>query len=226
MIRREDVPGAFDRVAFAYDALVEKNPGYDEELRASARMLGPARRILDLGCGTGRSTRALRQAWPGAEIVGLDASEGMLSVARRSLPTTVRLVAGDATDPAAVVKGPFDAIFGAYVLRNLASPDRALAAWRALLGPGGRLVVHDYALDGSQRARWRWHAVALGVVTPLGWLRTRDASLWRYLHRSVLAFDRRDELARRIERAGFRVEQVETSSGWAAGIVHRFGARA
>ena len=36
------------------------------------------RRVVDLGCGTGEITGALKQRWPAAEVTGLDSSGAML----------------------------------------------------------------------------------------------------------------------------------------------------
>ena len=82
---RVDVPGAFDHAARRYDLLTALNPGYRRHLAWSARRLGlePGSRMLDLCCGTGLSTEALVASIPGAEVVALDASAGMLAVARR-----------------------------------------------------------------------------------------------------------------------------------------------
>ncbi len=44
------------------------------------------RRIVDLGCGAGLSTTALRRRFPRCELLGLDNSETMLAAARNSLP--------------------------------------------------------------------------------------------------------------------------------------------
>ncbi len=50
-----------------------------------ARLDGLApRRILDLGCGPGNSTALLARRFPKAELIGADASEDMLSRARKS----------------------------------------------------------------------------------------------------------------------------------------------
>ena len=60
-----EVPEAFDEVADRYDLMVALNPGYHAHLRRSARDLvarlpqGQTCRILDLGSGSGASTRAL-----------------------------------------------------------------------------------------------------------------------------------------------------------------------
>src|SRR5690606_9300915 len=65
---KQQVPSEFDRVARTYDLLTGMNPGYLKHLRMSAERLAlPARaRVLDLCCGTGQSTEALRTVYPGA----------------------------------------------------------------------------------------------------------------------------------------------------------------
>jgi trans-aconitate 2-methyltransferase len=42
--------------------------------------------VYDLGCGSGRTTNLLAQRWPGARVVGVDASAKMLAAARQSFP--------------------------------------------------------------------------------------------------------------------------------------------
>ena len=51
-----------------------------------ARVDFAPRRIVDLGCGPGTSTRLLAERFPRAEILGVDNSEPMLAEARRRLP--------------------------------------------------------------------------------------------------------------------------------------------
>ena len=95
---RDEVPGAFDAGAAAYDRLVGANPGYHANLRLSAQRMGlpeggRGARLLDAGCGTGASTAALLAAAPEAEIVAVDASGEMLTAARTKVwPSSVRFV--------------------------------------------------------------------------------------------------------------------------------------
>lgn len=219
------VPAAFDRGARAYDRLVGLNPGYHDHLRRSAAAIPEdARRILDAGCGTGASTAALLGAVPEAEIAGVDASAGMLAEARRKpWPDKVGFVHSRIEDLAdAGVTGPFDAIFAAYLIRNLPDPDSTLTAMLDLLRPGGVLVVHDYSVTGSLAAKLTWHAVCWSVIIPMGRVVSGDAELYRYLWRSVLDFDSATEFSARLRRAGFMNVRTKTMTGWQRGIVHTF----
>jgi trans-aconitate 2-methyltransferase len=51
-----------------------------------AKIDAAPRRVFDLGCGPGTSTRLLAERFPESEIVGVDSSERMLEEARRRLP--------------------------------------------------------------------------------------------------------------------------------------------
>ncbi|CAN5756814.1 class I SAM-dependent methyltransferase [soil metagenome] len=232
VLHKREVPGDFDRVSRRYDALVGHNPGYRDHLRLSADRLGldppgGGLRLLDLCCGTGLSTEALAAAYPEAEIVGLDASVGMLDVARaKQVGRTVRFVEGDAMDPAAAgVDGPFDGILMAYGIRNLPDPDRCLARLGELLAPGAPVCFHEYSVAANPRARVTWHAVAWGIIIPAGLVAARHTRLFRYLWRSVSDFDSVGTFEGRLVRAGFTDVRTEPLPGWQRGITHSFLAR-
>lgn len=226
---KASVPGEFDRVSRSYDLLSALNPGYSSHLRRSAERLelGAGARILDLCCGTGLSTAQIRAAFPDAEIVGLDASAGMLEEARRKNGLSdVRWVHGDAMDPAASgVTGPFDGILMAYGIRNVPDPDLCLERLRHLLADGGTICLHEYSVRGSRWATAVWNAVMFGIVIPLGLVFARTTKIFRYLRRSVLDFDSVSELEDRMRRAGFTEVRTRPMGGWQRGIVHSFLAR-
>lgn len=233
VLRGGGLTSAFDRAAGAYDRLVSVSPGYHRQLRVSAeRMLttrqaqsgGAGMRVLDLGCGTGASTAALLAAAPRAGIVAADASAGMLERARaKQWPGEVTFVCAPAERLAeAGVHGPFDAVFAAYLVRNVREPDAVLQAVRRLLRPGGRLVVHEYSLSGTRVHRLVWSAVCAGVIVPLGSLGPGGSPLYRHLWRSVLAFDTAGVFARRLGVAGYTRVRCWSVPGWQRGIVHTF----
>jgi ubiquinone/menaquinone biosynthesis C-methylase UbiE len=227
------VPAAFDSAAPAYDSLVGANPGYHEHLQISVQRMnipdqGRGLRLLDAGCGTGASTAALLAAAPEAEIVAVDASQGMLDVAAaKSWPPSVRFTHTPIEGLAdAGIDGPFDGIFAAYLLRNLADPDQQLARFRGLLRPGGTLAIHEYSVRDSTVATAVWNAVCWTIIIPLAWARTRDVTLYRHLWRSVTSFDGASAFQNRLTQAGFTDVRAESVPGWQRGIVHTFLAKA
>ncbi|WJV44109.1 methyltransferase domain-containing protein [Streptomyces flavofungini] len=230
LLHDHDLTHAFDDAARTYDLLTALNPGYRTDLLRSARRLGlpgegAGLHVLDLGCGTGASTRALLRAAPQARITAVDASAGMLRRARaKAWPARVHFVHQAAESLPGMQEGPFDAVFAAYLFRNVTHPDSVLAAVRSRLRPGGRLVVHEYSLSGSIVHRALWTAVCQGVIIPVGTL-SGDRALYRHLWRSVLAFDTAPAFADRLSRAGFTGVRTAPVAGWQTGIVHTFLAR-
>ncbi|UUY46121.1 class I SAM-dependent methyltransferase [Streptomyces yangpuensis] len=228
LLRDEDLAAAFDHASRSYDALVAANPGYHAHLRRSVRRLGLAGhgeglRVLDLGCGTGASTAALRSVLPAADITAVDASAGMLArAAVKPWADGVRFVHVPAEHLAdADVDGPIDAVFAAYLFRNLTDPDAVLGTVRSVLRPGGRLAVHEYSLSGRRADRAVWTLVCRGIVRPAATL-LGDGPLYRHLWHSVVRFDRADRFAARIREAGFERVRALPLPGWQTGITHTF----
>jgi len=224
------IPREFDRVASSYDLLTGKNPGYARHLEMSAARLrlGPGARVLDLCCGTGLSTEAIARVYPHAQITGLDASEGMLAVARdKPIAERVRFLSGDAMDPSAAmgIDGRYDGILMAYGIRNMPDPDLCLSRLHDLLTPGGTICFHEYSVADSLRSRALFSAVSFGLIIPGGLITAGSTDIYRYLWRSVLAFDGVEAFEARLSRAGFENATTLPMDGWQRGILHTFVAR-
>ncbi|MFI1618808.1 class I SAM-dependent methyltransferase [Streptomyces lydicus] len=97
------------------------------------------RRILDAGCGSGPLSAALRDR--GAVVTGIDASAGMLALARRRLGDDVALHVADVSDRLPFADGAFDDVVASLVLHYLEDWGPALAELRRVLRPGGRLIA-------------------------------------------------------------------------------------
>jgi tRNA (cmo5U34)-methyltransferase len=123
-IVRDEVPD-YDRVQ-------------DELARATDGVEG--RRVLELGTGTGVTSRRVLERHPSAELTGVDSSEQMLAVA--DLPgADLRLQ--DLRDE--LPEGPFDLVFSALAIHHLDGPGKGdlFARVAAVLAPGGRFVMAD-----------------------------------------------------------------------------------
>jgi ubiquinone/menaquinone biosynthesis C-methylase UbiE len=115
-----------------------------------------ARRLLDVGCGTGAMAVAAAVRWDAVEVDGVDASAGMLAIAEReagSLPPHVRRRLRFAHAPAdrlPFADGTFDIAASAFVLQLVPSRFRALREMRRVLRVGGRLAYVTW-LQGGER---------------------------------------------------------------------------
>lgn len=118
--------------------------------------------VLDVGCGTGLMSKHLVRG--GREVVGVDLSPAMISRARvRGLPNA-RFVLGDAEDLPLGDAG-FDAVLNLISFHHYPDPSLAIAEFRRVLRPGGRLVLIAFDRNSAyislaQRAnRWtKWIA--------------------------------------------------------------------
>jgi len=98
-------------------------------------------RALDFGCGTGRSTRFLRDL--GFHVVGIDIAEPMLAQARARDPDgDYRLAPRDG--PPLVLTGAFDLVLAAFTFDNVPTVATKVSLFRTLrasLTPEGRVVA-------------------------------------------------------------------------------------
>ena len=134
----------FDASSYA-DEIREDLPFYDalQDSLAGASGSG-ARRILELGTGTGETARRLLERHPDASLVGIDENEQMLAVARDALPASrVSLHAGRIEDP--LPEGPFDVVATALCVHHLDGRAKAelFERIRDALVPDGLFVLAD-----------------------------------------------------------------------------------
>jgi tRNA (cmo5U34)-methyltransferase len=125
------------------DLMLSEMPGYHRLQDAAAAATGTgARRLLELGTGTGETARRVLPRHPGARLVGIDASADMLAAARPLLPDADLRVAR-LQDP--LPPGPFDLVFSVLAIHHLDGPGKADLFRRiaAVLAPGGRFVLGD-----------------------------------------------------------------------------------
>ncbi len=109
--------------------------------------LSPGDTVVDMGCGTGATLPALREAvGPGGTVVGVDLVGGMLRQARERVRRrgweNVHLVRGDATRPPLA---SVDALVSTFVVGMFADPAAAVRRWTACLRPGGRVALLNAA---------------------------------------------------------------------------------
>ncbi|MEV5545742.1 class I SAM-dependent methyltransferase [Streptomyces sp. NPDC052309] len=214
------------RLAAVYDALDPDRGDLDAYVRMAEEF--GARRVLDIGCGTG--VFALLLAGRGIEVVGVDPAAASVAVARaKPGGERVRWIHGDATSL------PPLRVDMATMTANAAQEITDPQAWRGTLGgayealrPGGVLVFETR--DPAARAWEEWnredsHAVTEipGVGAVETWVRLVDVSgplvsfRWTYVFAadgevltsdSTLRFREREEVEADLAARGFVVEEV------------------
>jgi ubiquinone/menaquinone biosynthesis C-methylase UbiE len=119
-------------------------------------------RLLDIGCGTGLFAARVREALPGARVVGVDLVEGMLARGRdrwRKLSETATAVQGD-SERLPFAPGSFDVVTCANSFHHYPHQDLAVREMRRVLRPGGRLIL----VDGYRDAPYGWFIYDLCVA--------------------------------------------------------------
>ena len=185
--RAEAAQGFFARLAPEWDRLRSLQAPEDLVEGAILQALGPKpiHNLLDLGTGTGRMLQLIGPR--AGRAVGLDASHAMLSVARANLERAgvrAELRQGDIHAPP-FGRGSFDVVVIHQVLHYLDDPARALREAAQLVGPGGRMLVVDFAPHGLEFLREAQAHRRLGFAREQvsGWLEEAglDCTLTREL---------------------------------------------
>jgi len=209
-----------DAMGGAFIAMSDKLGRYEDTRRECEQIvalvgLEPGARILDAGCGFGRTVGVFAEL--GYDAVGVDISPAVIEEARRRNPGPEYLV-HDLTEPLAPAVERFDAIVNVYSSfgygATVEDDTAVLRTWHDALKPGGALVMELSDIERSQ--------ARLG---PLGTVVDREDDgvhehLWcdpetHILHVRYTAADGQTldvdtrlyeagELARMVEAAGFR----------------------
>ena len=122
-------------------------PRYDElQEQAIAAVPFPPERVLELGIGTGETTRRLIEAYPDAWVIGLDASADMVFRAR-SMYDDVQLARME--DP--LPDGPWDLVIGVLSIHHLTSEQKK-NLFRQVRAQARAFVIGDVVKTDKQIA--------------------------------------------------------------------------
>jgi SAM-dependent methyltransferase len=145
-----------DAFGVAFIAMSDKLGRYEETQRECEQIvallgLAPGARILDAGCGFGRTVGVLQTM--GFDTVGVDISPAVIAEAEQRNPGPAYLV-HDLTQPLPDDVAPFDAVLNVYSSfgygATVADDAAVLRTWHAALKPGGALVMELSDIERSQ----------------------------------------------------------------------------
>ena len=151
-------------------------------------------RILDVGCGFGLWAAYFAQMQPQRRIVGIDPAKRRIDIAREVAERLgLQAEFRDEDVRATSLEGAFDAAYVLDVLHHIPEADQrpVLERLRALLKPGGVLVIKDITTDPWLGLKFTevLDRVMVGLDEPLAY---RHHQAWRAL----------------LEELGFRVRVV------------------
>jgi SAM-dependent methyltransferase len=141
----------FDEAAELYD---RARPGYPPAVfddLAELAGIGPGRRVLEIGCGTGLATLPLAER--GCAVVAVELGAGMAAVARRKLARfpEVRVVVSAFEEWPLPVE-PFDAVVSATAFHWVDPAVRVVKAADALRPGGALATIATHHVDGGTEA--------------------------------------------------------------------------
>lgn len=200
----------FSRIANRYDLINRiMTFGRDAAWRqAAAALAAPESCRLALDMATGTGELAFLLAGRAEQVVAVDISPQMLSIARakaRSRPGAGRfqfLLADGLRLPFAA--NTFDCVATAFALRNVADLGLALAEMHRVVRPGGRVVCLELTRSPF-RPLAALHALYLGGLIPvLGRWLASQADAYRFLSVSLSKFPDARQLAEAMRNSGFR----------------------
>ena len=166
----EDVPAIYTRLAPLYELWARLTESRARRRVMELASVRPGEDVLEVAMGTGVQLVGLAAANPTGRTVGLEPSAGMLRQARRRIDVAgisdrVELVDGSALE-LPFADESFDLLVNGYMLDLLPRKEipRALAEFKRVLRPGGRLVLSNMTKGVRRRERvWDW-LYAHGVV--------------------------------------------------------------
>jgi demethylmenaquinone methyltransferase/2-methoxy-6-polyprenyl-1,4-benzoquinol methylase len=165
----------FSGIAARYDRLnTVLSLGRDQAWRRSVIDHLPPGRVLDLGAGTG----AANEVFGDRDVVALDPAFEMLGLngaRRRIVGVGERLPFEDRS---------FDAVFSAFVFRNLDSVGDTLGEIARVLAPGGKAGVVDLGRPPGTWSR-RLHRLGTAVVLPIAGASIGARREYTYLHQTL-----------------------------------------
>lgn len=118
---------------------------------------GKPRRVLDVGCGTGRGSARLKKRWRDAEVIALDISLPMLRQARRHAgwwKPLARVCADGLALP--FPDRSMDVVYSNLCLQWCDTPRALLAEFARVLKPGGFMAASSFGPDTLSELRAAW----------------------------------------------------------------------
>ncbi len=217
--KKQQVAEMFDNISPKYDFLNHfLSLGIDIVWRKKAikklKELQP-KKILDIATGTGDFAIQALDLNPD-KVIGVDISEGMLSVGRKKLKKMklddrIELFSGD-SEKLNFEDNSFDAVIVAFGVRNFENLEKGLADMLRVVRPGGKVVVLEFSRPGWTPFKQLYNFYFSSILPKLGRLISKDRAAYTYLPDSVRKFPDGDQFLAILEKLGYKDTECKTLS--------------
>ena len=208
--KKQQVEKMFDTISDNYDGLNRViSFGIDVKWRKKLiQMIAGTNpdAVLDIATGTGDLAISLVNTGA-SEIIGLDLSEGMLSVGRkkikeRQLDKKIKMVQGDSED-LPFEDDHFDAITVAFGVRNFENLEKGLSEIYRVLKPGGIFAILETSVPTSFPFKQGYHFYTKNMLPLIGKMFSKDKVAYSYLSESAAAFPHGEHFNNILRKTGF-----------------------
>ena len=208
--KKQQVTKMFDNISKEYDNLNRViSFGIDIKWRNKVvEIVGKTspETILDIATGTGDLAINLTKT-SASKIVGLDISDGMLSVGRKKvdklkLNQRIEMVLAD-SEKIPFEKDSFDAITVAFGVRNFENLEKGLSEIYRVLKPGGVFVVLETSIPTKTPYKQGYKFYSSKILPTIGRVFSKDKSAYKYLSDSAAAFPYGEAFNNILKKTGF-----------------------
>ena len=212
--KKEQIAAMFNSISGKYDFLNHfLSLGIDVLWRKRAvRLLKKhqPKLILDVATGTGDFAIEALSLNP-EKIIGVDISEGMLSVGReklikKNLTKKIELLSGD-SEVLPFDDNFFDAVIVSFGVRNFENLEKGLSDMLRVLKPGGKVVILEFSKPKSFPFKQIYQFYFQWILPKIGKLISKNHAAYTYLPDSVEAFPDGDDFLNILNKIGFQKNQ-------------------
>ncbi|WP_297311226.1 malonyl-ACP O-methyltransferase BioC [Neptuniibacter sp.] len=155
LINKQRVANSFSRAAGTYDSVAELQRDIGTQLLTLLPQSSP-QSMLDLGCGTGFFTPALKQNFSDATLFNLDLAFGMLQFARENRPAEkTHWLCADAEALPLATKS-IDLVFSSLAIQWCENLPHLFSEIERILKPGGRFIFSTLGPQTLCELRIAW----------------------------------------------------------------------
>ena len=212
--KKEQIAAMFNSISGKYDFLNHfLSLGIDILWRKRAVRLLTKHQpqlILDIATGTGDFAIEALSLKP-KKIIGVDISEGMLSVGReklikKNLTDKIELISGD-SEVLPFEDNFFDAVIVSFGVRNFENLEKGLSDMLRVLKPGGKVVILEFSKPKSFPFKQLYKFYFQWILPKIGKLISKNHAAYTYLPDSVEAFPDGDDFLNILDKIGFQKNQ-------------------